>query len=181
MADSTHPRKWLYDAALAGGGPILDIAVHCVDTLRFILGDEIVRLSAHTVSDDRSGTVEAAASLSLEFSRDTLASILVSFRAPYRTPLELVGDRGVARADNALTVEQPVEIYLLRDREVLETRTTSNREAYALQLDAFADAIEGRAEFPVPGEEGWRNQLILDAALNSAKSGKVEQIAQITG
>jgi predicted dehydrogenase len=34
------------------------------------------------------------------------------------------------------------------------------------QVDAFADAVEGRAAFPVPGEEGWKNQVILDAALS---------------
>jgi 1,5-anhydro-D-fructose reductase (1,5-anhydro-D-mannitol-forming) len=180
FADSTHPRKWLYDAAVAGGGPILDIGVHAVDALRFILADDIVRVSARTVSDEHSGTVEAAASLTLEFSRGTLGSVLVSFRAPYRTPLELVGQQGVVRADNGLNVEHPVDIQFLRDGSVLESKTLSNRQAYGLQVDAFAEAIEGKTQFPVPGEEGWRNQLVLDAALRSARIGKVEEIPAIS-
>ena len=40
----------------------------------------------------------------------------------------------------------------------------SNQLAYAKQVDAFAAAVEGTGKFPVPGEEGWQNQLILDAA-----------------
>ena len=43
LADPSHPRKWLYDASVAGAGPVFDIGVHCIDTLRFILQDEVVR------------------------------------------------------------------------------------------------------------------------------------------
>ncbi len=71
FADPSHPRKWLYDAKLAGAGPIFDVGVHCIDTLRYILQDEVVRVSATAVSDERSGDVESAASLTLEFSRGT--------------------------------------------------------------------------------------------------------------
>jgi hypothetical protein len=39
--------------------------------------------------------------------------------------------------------------------------------------------VEGKGTFPVPGEEGWKNQLILDAAYRSIKSGKAEQVGQI--
>jgi predicted dehydrogenase len=43
-------------------------------------------------------------------------------------------------------------------------------------VDAFAAAVEGKAEFPVPGEEGWRNQQILDAGYRSIKSGRTEDV-----
>ena len=42
-------------------------------------------------------------------------------------------------------------------------------------MDAFAAAVEGRAPFPASGEEGWRNQLILDAAYRSLQSGKAKE------
>src|SRR5579863_9570076 len=42
-----HARQWLYDPAIAGGGPIADVGVHCVDGLRFIMRDEGIRVSAH--------------------------------------------------------------------------------------------------------------------------------------
>ena len=34
---SGHPRKWLSDRTLSGGGPIADVGVHCIDALRYIL------------------------------------------------------------------------------------------------------------------------------------------------
>jgi len=176
FADETHPRKWLYDGAVAGGGPIFDIGVHCIDTLRFILQDEVVRVSARAASDERSCDVESAAVLTLEFSRCALGTVLVSFRAEYRTPLELIGETGILLADDALNVEHPIEIQLRRGDEVVSRQTVSNRLVYAQQVDAFADAIESKSQFPIPGEEGWQNQEILDAALRSIKNGKAEAV-----
>ena len=60
---------------MAAGGPIADVGVHCVDALRYILSDEVVRVTASGMSDRDSGKVEAAAALSLEFARGNPWSI----------------------------------------------------------------------------------------------------------
>jgi predicted dehydrogenase len=172
----THARVWINQRAIAGGGPIADVGVHCIDALRFILQDEVRRVSARTTADRESGDVEAAAALMLEFNRGVLATVLVSTRAAYRTPLEVVGENGVLRAEDALNVEHPIRLELLRDGEIVDSERVSNHLAYARQVDAFAAAVEGKAAFPAPGEEGWTNQMILDAAYRSAKSGKVEKV-----
>ena len=52
----------------------------------------------------------------------------------------------------------------------------SNQNVYARQVDMFAAAIEGKSQFPVPGEEGWQNQEILDAAYRSMKRGMAEDV-----
>lgn len=171
-----HPRAWLNDVSIAGGGPVADVGVHCVDALRYILQDDVVNVTARGRWDEISKTVEAAAALILEFSRGTLATVAVSFRATYRTPIEFVGEAGVLRADNGLTVERPIQMHLLRDGEIVDTETVLNTDAYTLQVDSFASAVEGKTEFPVQGEEGWKNQLILDAAFRSMKSGKTEAV-----
>jgi len=172
--DRTHPRTWINDPAIAGGGPVSDVGVHCIDALRFILQDEVLRVSGRQIAG-KPGGVEAGAALLLEFSGGTLATVTVSFRAQYRTPLELVGETGILRAEDALNVDRPIQLELRRG-EVVETNTVSNHLAYARQVDAFAAAVEGKAEFAIPGEEGWRNQQILDAAYRSMKSGKTENV-----
>ena len=179
QAKGGHARTWIADRAVAGGGPIADVGVHCIDALRYILQDEVLRVSARGISDDQSGGMEAAAVLALEFSHGTLGTVLVSFRAEYRSPLEIVGETAVLRADDGLNVERPIEIQLRRDAATIETETVLNKQAYARQVDAFADAVEEKSEFPVPGEEGWRNQEILDAAYRSLQSGKTETVRQI--
>jgi len=174
---SGQARTWLYDRSLAGGGPIADVGVHCIDALRYILQDEPLRVTAVGHSDEQSGDVEAAAVVTLEFQRGTLTTVLVSTRAHYRTPLEIVGDAGVLRAEDALNVERPIRLELLRDGKLVAEETVSNQFAYARQVDSFAAAIEGREMFPVPGREGWQNQIILDAAYRSLASGKSEPVA----
>jgi len=180
LADPSHPRKWLYDASVAGAGPVFDIGVHCIDTLRFILQDEVVRVSATASSDKSSGDVESVAALLLELSRGTLATVMVSYRAEYRTPLEIVCDAGVLWADDALNVEHPIQIQLRRGNDVVQRVEVSNHLAYGLQVDAFADWMEGNSQFPAPGEEGWQNQEILDAALRSINSGRAEAVPRVS-
>ena len=43
-----HLQGWRIDKPEAGGGVVLDITVHDADTLRFVLGDEPVAVSAMT-------------------------------------------------------------------------------------------------------------------------------------
>jgi 1,5-anhydro-D-fructose reductase (1,5-anhydro-D-mannitol-forming) len=174
-----HARKWLYDRKVAGGGPIADVGVHSIDALRFILQDEVVRVSARCMSDSLSGELEAAAALTLEFSQGTLASVLVSFRAEYRTPLEFVGEGGVLRADDGFNVERPITLELRQGGNVVETEAVSNRLAYARQVDEFAAAVEGKGEFLAAGEQGWQNQEILDAAYRSLGSGRTEKVPRV--
>jgi predicted dehydrogenase len=171
-----HARTWINDRSIAGGGPITDVGVHCIDTLRYILHDEPRRVAAFARSDALSGDVEAAAILTLEFTRGTLATILVSTRAGYRTPVEFVGDKGTLRAEDGLTVDHPIVVELWREQKNAASETVSNQLAYAKQVDAFALALEGKESFPVAGEEGLRNQRVLDAAYRSLSSGKAEDI-----
>ena len=175
---SGHHRAWLYNRSLSGGGPVADVGVHCIDALRYILQDEPRRVSALGRADEQSGDVEAAAILTLEFQRGTLATVLVSTRAHYRTPLEIVGDGGLLRADDALNVERPIKLELWRDGQRVAEEAVSNRLAYARQVDTFAAAVKGREVFPVPGQQGWQNQLILDAAYRSLASGRSEEVSR---
>ena len=88
----------------------------------------------------------------------------------------MAGANGVLSAQYALTIERPVTVELRRGFELVESREVSNSGAYGAQVDAFAAAIEEGRDFEVPGEEGLTNQLILDAAFRSVKSGTVEDL-----
>src|SRR5207249_3934573 len=74
QAAGGHPRTWLYDPAVAGGGPIADVGVHCVDALRYILQDEVLRVSAREMHDHESGELEAAAAEILDAAYRSLKS-----------------------------------------------------------------------------------------------------------
>ena len=172
-----HARKWLNDASIAGGGPVADIGVHCIDTLRYVLGDEVAEVSAFTTADEESRDLEATAILNLRFRSGLPASVCVSFRAAYRTPIVVIGEQAEVSAHDGLTVDRPITIEIKRSDGSVSREEVNNAQSYALQVDAFADWLTDNIPFPAPAEEGLRNQLVLDAAYRSARTGRTEKLA----
>ena len=169
-------RTWIADAALACGGPIADVGVHCIDALRFILQDEVKTISVLASRDAHSGEVEAMATMQMQMRSGMYATVDTSARAPYRTLLEVVGSDGMLSAENGLTVDKPVEVVLRKGGEVVETKTLNNGDGYARMLDAFARAMRGDGVFAASGADGVVNQRILDAAYRSWHSGLRETL-----
>jgi 1,5-anhydro-D-fructose reductase (1,5-anhydro-D-mannitol-forming) len=172
-----HGRSWINDASLACGGPLADVGIHCIDTLRFILQDEVEEVSTTAISDARSQPFEASAMMALQFSRGVLAEVGVSTRAHYHTPIEVIGSQGVLRAEDFLSIDTPVQVHIAETPSGASAQQTlSNADAFLRQLDAFARAVDGSEAFPCTGDEGLRNQLVLDAAYRSWKSGRREKV-----
>lgn len=169
-------RAWIYDPSVARGGPIGDVGIHCLDTLRYILQDDVIAVATVAHRDKQSGEVEASAALAMDFRSGTIGSILVSFRSEYRSLVEVVGETGVIRSENGLTVTSPVDVQLLRSGKILDSRQVTNADAYCQMLDAFSAAVEGRGSYRAPGEDGLKNQRVLDAAYASWQSGRKEII-----
>lgn len=172
----TAPRKWITDPTLATGGPIGDVGVHCIDALRFVLGQDPVTVSTLARQDALSGAVEATASMQFEMSGGAFATVATSARASYRTLIEVTGSEGVLVAENALTVDRPVELVRRRGGEIVEQLTVSNADGYARMLDAFAVAMGGGEAFRAGGADGVLNMRAIDAAYRSWRSGVRETV-----
>jgi len=169
----TSARTWINNPHLAAGGPLADVGVHCFDTLRYVLNDEVQSVMAQATHDSY-WIVEASGTTLFQFASGTLGTMSVSARAPYQTLLEVIGEDGILSAVNALNVEHPITLELRSGFDVLQRREVFNDRAYTAQVEAFADAVESGKPFEIPGEEGLQNQLILDAIFRSVKSGKAE-------
>lgn len=165
------PRKWITDPSLACGGPVGDVGVHCIDALRFLLGEDVLSVSTLARRDEASGEVEAVASLQLEMTGGVYANVTVSARGLYRTLLEITGSEGVLIAESGLTVDRSVELVLRRAGEVVDSTTVENGDGYTRMLDSFAAAVRGSGSFAASGEDGVRNMRGLDAAYKSWRSG----------
>lgn len=169
-------RKWITDPELACGGPIGDVGVHCIDALRFLLGEDVSSVSTVARKDDASGKVEAIASLQLEMTGGVYANVTVSARAPYRSLVEVTGSDGLLIAENGLTVDRPVRIELRRAGELVETVTVDNGDGYTRMLDSFALAFRGKGTFVASGEDGVHNMRAVDSAYKSWRSGRREAV-----
>jgi 1,5-anhydro-D-fructose reductase (1,5-anhydro-D-mannitol-forming) len=170
------PRKWITDPTLARGGPIADVGVHCIDALRFVLGDDVSSVSTVARKDEVSGKVEAIASLQLEMTGGVYANVTASARAPYRTLIEVNGSDGVLIAENGLTVDRPVQLVVRQAGELVEMVTVENGDGYTRMLDSFARAYRGEGNFAATGEDGVTNMRALDSAYESWQSGRREAV-----
>lgn len=170
------PRAWIYDSFMATGGPIADVGVHCIDALRFLLQTEVQSVTTQACPEAKSGGVESTASLQMTCANGVLAHVGVSANAPYRTLLEVTGSEGLIRAENGLTVDQPVKVEYWRDGVCVRQEAMSNADGYSRMLDSFALAMRGESVYPASGVDGLRNQQILDAAYRSWRSGHCEPV-----
>ncbi len=176
------PRAWIDNSNMACGGPIGDVGIHAIDALRFVLEQDVVAVSTlarpydvHRHPDGQQ--MEGTAALSLEMSGGTLASIQVSFRALYRTFVDITGVTGVLTAESGFTVDRPVTVVHHAGGTVVATEEISNADAYSRMLDAFSAAVEGTGSFAATGEDGVHNQRVLDAAFRSWHSERHERVA----
>lgn len=163
-------RSWLYDRQLAGGGPVFDVGVHCIDTLRFVLDDEVVQTAGALDPPPTADRTEETAHLALRFSRGPVASVICSYRSPVRRRfLEIVGDDGILSAADftAGEITGKLELALGRDQESMKrkTETISVPNLYVAEVSHFCEALLKGTPVELSGENGLANQRILDAAM----------------
>lgn len=171
------PRAWIYDPSLALGGPIGDVAIHCLDALRYVLATDVTEVSTLAHKDATSGAVESHAVINVAFGNGAMGAVSVTTRGSYRSLMEVTGESGVILCENGLTVDHPIDVVLYRQDKVAAHQRVSNADAYSRMLDGFCAAIAGPAEYLAPGEDGLHNQRVLDAAYRSWHSGAKQKLA----
>jgi predicted dehydrogenase len=175
------PRTWINDPALARGGPIGDVGIHCLDALCFVLGQPASSITAVTTlahRDAGSGEVESHGVLALEYASGALGTVTVTTRAAYRSLVEVTGAAGVLTCENAMTIDNPVHLVHYHGGRPVADELISNADAFANMLDGFAAAAMGpagsevRGSYLAPAVEGLANQRVLDAAYQSWQEGR---------
>lgn len=170
------PRAWIYDPKLATGGPIGDVAIHCLDGLRFVMNTDVTEVSTLAHKDAKSGAVESHAVVNMAFGNGAIGAVSVTTRGSYRSLIEITGESGVIVCENGLTVDHPVDVVLYRQDKVAAHQRISNADAYSRMIDGFSAAIEGRGAYLATGEDGLHNQRVLDAAYESWRTGTKQLI-----
>jgi 1,5-anhydro-D-fructose reductase (1,5-anhydro-D-mannitol-forming) len=168
-AQTSH-RTWLFDRKLAGGGPIYDIGVHGLDTLRFILNDEVVLTKSDLIPRPTAKKTEESANILLKFSRGTLGSIYCSFTAPLRrTFIEFIGTKGIISAygftQNSTTISLRITMGKDGKEEPASLEEIAVPNLYVEQISRFSANIIDDTEPFAPGSTGLKNQIVLDAAM----------------
>lgn len=166
----TSQRQWLLNQKLAGGGPLFDIGVHCLDTLRFILEDEIVSVKSNLEPRPTKTRTESTAHVALRFSKGVLASIYCSYDAPIRrSTIEIIGTEGTLYANHFTRSDMVIPLTISSGKDGLEGETRTEQvtvpNLYVEEVTRFSSSIIHNTKSPIPGEIGLQNQKVLDLAL----------------
>ena len=173
--------QWRYSRRLAGGGALPDIGLYCLNAARFMSGEEPVEVSARLFSpggDERFREVEESIAFTLRFPSGLVAQGIASYGAYQDKTLRLHGDKGGIEMPDAFSY-QGQRLRLLRregERGVEQEARVMPRNQFALEIDHMAQCVrEGRRPH-TPGEEGLRDQLVMEAIYAAAGSGRAVPI-----
>ena len=170
-----------------GGGVLLDLAVHHIDLVRFLLGAEISAVSAEIRS---TSSDQDTAFLQLSLTNGAVAQTMCSLSAVEDDRIEVYGANGkitidryrslrvdvapvttggaLAHAVARLIGEMRAVPYALEKR-----RAPLHDPSFPAAIDAFVRAVVARAPGTPSLSDGCRALAVIEAAELSARSGRV--------
>jgi 1,5-anhydro-D-fructose reductase (1,5-anhydro-D-mannitol-forming) len=172
---------WRLDRPEAGGGVILDITVHDVDTLRFLFGSEPVEAMgmSQSASLAKHGLEDGAMAV-LRFDNGALAQLHDAFTVKHAGHgIEIHGEAGSIVGRNVMS-QRPVGDVLLRS-EAGETPMPVNHEGLYLRgVAAFCSALKGQGGPAATALDGIRSLAAALAVSESCRTGSLVRIPEIT-
>ncbi len=173
-----HLQGWRITRPEAGGGAVLDITVHDADTLRFVLNEDPVEVSAFTQSAGMASGqgLEDGAMCLWRFGSGVIAQSHEGFTTKYAgTGFEVHGSEGSLIATGVMT-QKPVGSVLLRTAKGEEELAFDREDLYTRSVRKFHAALAGQGRPAATGEDGVWSLASAEAALLSSKSGKAVSI-----
>ena len=168
-----HLRGWRIDRPEAGAGVILDIAVHDVDTLRFVLDDDPAQVTAMSQSAGMAAPgIEDGVMGVTRFKSGVIAQNHDAFTIGFAgTGFEVHGSEGSLIARDVMT-QRPIGTVVLRSRAGEEALEFDREDLYVRSLRLFHAAVRGEGAPSATGEDGVWSLATALAFVESARSGK---------
>ncbi|MFC3127266.1 Gfo/Idh/MocA family protein [Pseudoroseomonas globiformis] len=169
--------QWRHKKAMAGGGALPDIGLYCLNTARFLSGEEPIWIQAtlfNPSGDPRYAEVEETISFTLRFPSGFMANCLTSYGARDDKYQRLNFATATIDMPNAYKYEGQ-ELYVSRNREGRNQRENiilPQKNQFAEEIDHMAECVlQGRVP-RTPGEEGLQDHVIMEAIYRSAASAQ---------
>ena len=159
---------WRLDMELAGGGPLMDVGIYCVQAVRYATGLEPVAVRAkegpkHDKEKFRS--VEESLTWQMEMPGNIVAECEASY-SKFMSYFRADAEKGWFELDPAYAYSG------------IKGNTSNGKMSFpqinqqAAQMDDFAMAIKEDRPTPVPGEMGRQDVKILQAIYEAMRTGK---------
>lgn len=160
---------WFWQKPASGGGVLHVNGAHSFDRLRWLMGSEIVEVFAYAQTYDSRKTVEDSAVVALRFANGamgmTVHNWVTDIKAPFKCDLDIHGTEGAIRIDTWNSVEFSNAHHTWRQRRERD-------DMFEKEIGEFVSAIVQEREPCVTGEDGRRSLACVQAAYESARTGK---------
>lgn len=169
-------RSWYADYSQSGG-PILDLMVHDLDTLRWYFGD-VERVFARGLSDSPHRTKVDYALAILRFASGEIAHVETSWaHTSFRTAIEVAGSDGIIRHASEETATLRFERSPQADSAeatagVQVPRSPLAESPYQTELRHFLDRLADGAPFLTDGDEATKSLALTLAVRESVRTGR---------
>lgn len=187
--DNACPRTEFASPAVSGG-LLIDMAIHDFDQARFLMGEEVVRVSAEgtlmVCENIRAvGDIDNAV-VNLRFASGAIGNLDVSRTAfyGYDFPYEVLGSAGAVRVIGWPGPEFQVQVLSEAGvkRETFAMPDGRFADSYVAQMQDFVTRVVGAGEAPaVSGEDALKALQISLAARQSFESGAFVDLRQDGG
>jgi predicted dehydrogenase len=169
--------NWRLSGKEAPAGPMTATGIHLLDLSVGVFGEaDTVHCSVKQLGSPLTNGDTLAALVT--FKRGGHALITAILATPFAGRFAVYGSKGWAEVRDKTHPEAPEGWTLTTCLRGEKTVSVDMPPAPAVlnNLEAFADAAEGRAPYPVPREEMIANVSALEAIFRSAKSGGIEKV-----
>lgn len=180
------PDQWRLKKKMAGGGSLPDIGLYCLNTARFLLGeepDEVIASVHSTHGDPRFKEVEETVSWQMNFPSGVRTQHLTSYGAHNLKRYRVMAERGWFGMDPAFDYEglQAQISHAEGKQEHREELRLAPKDQFATEMEHMADCVLQNARPYTPGEEGLQDQKIMEAIYRSAETGRPVRLAAFPG
>jgi predicted dehydrogenase len=163
--------EWLRNAKLAGGGPLMDLGIYCVNTTRWLIDEDPIEVSAHAWRHDvrRFYEIEEGVAFSMRFKSGIIAEASTTYSSAMSSFITVQGSKGwVILAPAFPFDEERTLMGRVGGRPV--SRRFNIVDEFAPELDAFAAAIQSGSKLEADGIQGHRDLEIIRSIYESAQA-----------
>lgn len=158
-----------------GGGSLWDIGCYPINTSRFILNEEPLKVVATMEKDDKFG-IDKLTSAILQFPSTQVLFTSATQLSPYQR-MNIYGTKKHLEVEIPFNapIDVPTKVYMNDDLSGDDKRQVMSFEIcdqYTLQGDNFSKSILDDTKVPVPLEDSLNNTKVILAIFESAKTGK---------
>src|SRR5437660_9418738 len=168
--------SWRYQATGMPGGVMLQIGIHYIDVLEYLIGP--IRAARGQLAQlVLPGDNPDVASLILEHESGALSTLNASYASASEYYLmNIYGRDATAYYD----LHNGLRLLKRGDNEPVAVRCASN-DTLVEELEEFARAVRGEAEPEMDGEKGTASLAVILAGIKSAREGRRVEVAEILG